>query len=435
MDPTIIGILGFIVLFIILFLGTPIGLGMAVVGFGGTALLMGLPGALHQLGAVPYVNVANFTMAVLPMFILMGEWAHYSGITDGAFTAAHKVFGRLPGGLAMSTIGTCAIFAACTGSSVAGAATMTKVAYPSMRKMNYDPGMALGAIAAGGTLGILIPPSNPMIIYSIMTGTSTGKLFMGGFIPGILLTAMFMLTIYILCKVRPELGPAGEKASLREVWAASKGLWPGLFLAAVVLVGMWGGVFSPSEAGAIGAFVSLLIILLRKGFAIPEIIAGLKGTIKTTAMIFLIIIGAMIFGEFMTLSGIPKLLAELLEGLNLSPTGILIMLMFVYMILGCVMDVMAMMLLTLPIVFPIITAAGIDPVLFGILLTINTEMGLITPPIGMVVFVISGMVKDIPMYKIFKGALPFFLTMVVCLGLIMAFPEIALWLPNTMKHK
>lgn len=434
MDPITIGIIGFIVLFVILFAGAPIGLGMAAVGFGGLCSILGVSGALNELGTVPYANVASFTMAVVPLFILMGEWAHNSGLTEGAFTAAHKALGRLPGGLAMSTIGTCAIFAACTGSSIAGAATMTKVAYPSMRKVNYDPGMALGAIAAGGTLGILIPPSNPMIMYAIMTGTSIGKLFLGGFVPGILLTFMFMLTIYIICKVRPEMGAAGEKASFREVFAASKGLWPGIFLAAVVLVGMWGGVFSPSEAGAIGAFVAFLIILIRKGFAIPEIMNGLKGTLKTTAMIFLIVIGAMLFGEFMTISGIPDFLSMVLKGLGLSPVALLVTLMFIYIILGCLMDSLAMMLLTLPIVFPIITAAGIDPVLFGILLTINIEMGLLTPPIGMVVFVISGLVKEVPMYRIFKGIIPFFATMVVLVAMLIAFPEIALWLPQTMKR-
>ena len=434
MDSITIGIIGFIVLFVLLFAGIPIGLGMAVVAFGGLVSTLGFTGALNELGTVPYANVANFTLAVLPMFILMGEWANNSGLTDGAFTAAHKALGRLPGGLAMSTIATCAIFAACTGCSIAGAAAMTKVAYPSMRKVNYDPGMALGAIAAGGTLGILIPPSNPMIVYAIMTSTSIGKLFLGGLVPGILLTIMFMLTIYIICKVRPEMGAASEKASFREVFAASKGLWPGIFLAAVVLVGMWGGVFSPSEAGAVGAFVAFLIILIRKGFAIPEIINGLKGTLQTTVMIFLIIIGAMLFGDFMTISGIPTLLADLLNGLGLSPTALLVFLMFIYIILGCLLDSLAMMLLTLPIVFPIITAAGIDPVLFGILLTINIEMGLITPPIGMVVFVISGMVKEISMYKIFKGVIPFFATMVVLLAILIAFPEIALWLPQTMKH-
>lgn len=434
MDAITIGIIGFIVMFVLMFMGTPIGIGMAVVGFGGMALIGGVSLALNQLGTVPYANVASFTLAVLPMFILMGEWAHNSGLTEGAFTAAHKALGRLPGGLAMSTIGTCAIFAACTGSSLAGAATMAKVAYPSMRKVNYDPGLSLGAIAAGGTLGILIPPSNPMILYAILTGTSVGKLFLGGFIPGLLLTTMFMLTIYIICKVRPEMGAAGEKASIREVFAASKGLWPGIFLAAVVLVGMWGGVFSPSEAGAIGAFIALLIILLRKGFAIPEIIDGLKGTLQTVTMIFLIVIGAMIFGDFLTLSGLPEVLTGKLQGLSLSPNALLALLMLVYIILGAIMDELAMVLITLPVVFPIVSAAGIDPVLFGILLTIVTQIGLIAPPVGMVVFMLSGIVKEVPLYTIYKGALPFFATMVILIGLVIVFPEIALWLPQTIRR-
>ncbi len=434
MEPMLVGIIGFLVLFVILFAGMPIGLSMALVGFVGWVVLAGFNGAIHQLGTVPFATVASFTLAVLPMFVLMGEWAYSSGLADDAFTAAQKALGRLPGGLAISCIGTSAVFAACTGSSVASAATMARVTLPSMRKYKYNPGLALGTIAAGGTLGILIPPSNPMILYAIITGTSVGKLFMGGFIPGILLSFLFIGTIYVICRARPDMGPIGEKTSLREVLSSVKGLWSGFFLVAVVFVGIWGGVFSPSEAGAIGAFVSLVIIFLKKGFNVPAIVQGLTGTVRTTAMVFIIIIGAMIFGDFMTLSQLPAAMVDFIKYLQLSPTAVLVILMVVYIILGCPLDELAMLLITMPIVFPVIKELGIDPVHFGILFVINSQMGTISPPYGMVVFVLAGMAKEVSMYTIFRGVLPFFVAMLICMGLIIAFPEIALWLPNTMRR-
>jgi len=433
MDPLMIGIIGLIVLFILLFAKMPIGLAMAFVGFTGWWYLAGLNGALHQLGTVPFSSVAKFTLSVLPLFLLMGEWAHISGLTEGVYDTAYKILGRLPGGLAISTIGACSVFAACTGSSFAGAATMVKVALPSMRKYKYDDTLSLASIAAGGTLGILIPPSSPMIVYAIITGTSIGKLFIAGFIPGILLAAMFMVTIYFICKIRPEMGPAGERASLSEMLAAFKNIWPGILLSVIVLIGLWGGVFSPSEAGGFGAFIALLIVLLRKGFAIPLIIDGLRGTVKTTAMIFLIIVGTMIFGNFITLSGLPSALVAFISNLPLSPIGILLVIIFIYIILGCILDALAMVLLTLPIIFPVITFLGIDPVFFGILLTVTIQMALITPPIGMVTFIIAGMVRDVPMYRIFRGIIPFVINMAALIVLLIIFPEIALWLPNTMR--
>ncbi|MGD9393756.1 MAG: TRAP transporter large permease [Dehalococcoidia bacterium] len=428
-----IGLIGFIVLFVILFTGMPIGFCMALIGFAGLVSLVGWSGALLELGLIPFTNVASLTLSILPLFVLMGEWSYESGLADGAYRAIHKALGHLPGGLAMSTVGTCAVFAACTGSSIAGAATMTKVALPSMLKYKYSPDLATGVIAAGGTLGILIPPSAVMIVYGIFTDSSIGKLFIGGVLPGIILASLFMLVIYFWVKINPMKAPVAKRSSLKEVLIASKGLWPGLLLAFLIVFGLWGGVFSPSEAGGIGAGIALLIILIRKGFAFRSIATGLRSTIKTTAMIFTIVIGAMIFNQFMTISGLPAKMVIFLQGLSLSPILVIIILMFIYIILGCVMDSMAMMLLTLPIVFPIISALGIDPILFGILLTINIEMALITPPIGMVVFVISGIVKeDISLYTIFRGIWPFLIAIAVCMGLIISIPNIALWLPNTM---
>jgi tripartite ATP-independent transporter DctM subunit len=271
-----------------------------------------------------------------------------------------------------------------------------------------------------------------MIVYAILTGASIGKLFIGGIFPGIILSSLFMLTIYIITKVKPSMGPPGEKSSLRQVLAESKTLWPALVLIGVVFGGLWGGVFSPSEAGAIGAFISFLIIIGKKGLAVKSIVESLRSTAKTTAMIFVIVIGAMIFGDFMTTSNMPTLLVRFISDYQLSPLMVVFILMCIYVILGALMDELAIMLITIPVIFPAITALGIDPVWFGILFIINQQMGLILPPVGMVVFILAGMIPDVPMYTIYKGILPFALAMFVCIVLVMFFPQIAMWLPNHM---
>jgi tripartite ATP-independent transporter DctM subunit len=372
-------------------------------------------------------------MSVVPLFIVMGHFAFASGVTEDAYDAAHMVLGRLPGGLAMTTIGASAGFAACTGSSLASAATMTKVALPEMLRYKYDHKLATGSIAAGGTLGILIPPSVPMIVYAIITETSVGKLFIAGIIPGILLAVLFMVVIYIMAKAMPPMGgPPAVKFSWRTIPAIAVRVWPAVLLAAIVMGGIWGGVFSPTEAGGMGAFAALVIAAARRKLNKRNFIEALKDTTKTTAMIFVIVIGAMIFGAFMTISGLPAALVTFLGGIQLPSTVILVIILIVYVFLGCIMDTLALTLITLPIIFPLILSLGFDPIWFGILFTINVEMALVTPPIGINVFIISGMAKDIPMYTIFRGVLPFIGAMAVCTGLIIAFPQIALFLPGTM---
>jgi C4-dicarboxylate transporter DctM subunit len=433
MSPELVGFIGFLLMFVFLYMGMPIGFCMAFTGFLGNVVLFGWQGSLLQLGTVPYATVTNFTLCILPLFLLMGELAWSSGLTEGCYSFTYKVLGKLRGGLAMSTIGAAAIFAACTGSSIASAATFTKVSLPEMRKKNYDVGLATGSIAAGGTLGILIPPSSPMIIYSILTGASIGKLFIAGVIPGVLLTFLFMLTIYIITKIKPQMGPAGERATLREIFLEGKSLWPAAVLIGVVLFGLWLGFFSPSEAGGIGAFIAFLILLGRKWRSSPKLLVdGLLSTVRGTAMIFIIIIGAMIFGDFMTTSEMPALLVQFIKDYNLPPLVVIFILMLIYIILGALMDELAVMLITIPVIMPALTHLGINPVWFGILFIINQQMGLILPPVGMNVFVISGMVPDIPMYTIYKGILPFAAAMFVCILLVMFFPQLALWLPGLM---
>ena len=432
MSPEVIGIIGLVFMFILLFAGMPIGLGLAFTGFIGIVFLFDIDGALHQLGLVPFRSAAHYSLSVLPLFILMGHFAFISGITESFYDTAQALLARLRGGLAMSTVAACAGFAACTGSSFAGAATMTKIALPEMKRYKYDMALATGTIAAGGTLGILIPPSNAMIFYSLITNASIGQLFIAGIIPGIILTSLFILIIFLMVKIKPQMAPAQAHVSWSAVRSSLKRVWPGLILIGIVLGGLWGGVFSPSEAGGMGAFAAFIITLVKRGFSPKLFIEGLKETTKTTAMIFTILIGATIFGYFMTASGLPILLVEFIEGLAMPPVAVLVVILLVFVFLGCIMDLAAMTFVVLPIIFPVVKALGFDPVWFGILYVINSEMALITPPIGMNVFVVGGMARDVPMYTIFKGVLPFVLVMAVCTALLIAFPDIVLFLPSTM---
>jgi C4-dicarboxylate transporter, DctM subunit len=432
MSPLLIGGLGLLVLFAILATGLPIGIAMALVGFIGYGIIAGFPAALIQLQAVPYSNVASYTLTIIPLFILMGELAYHSGLISGAYFSAHKWLGQLRGGLAMTTIAGCAGFAAVCGSGMATASTMTSIAYPEMQRYNYDPKLALGAIACGGTLGILIPPSNPMVIYAIFSETSVGKLFMSGFIPGILLAFLMMVTVFIWTRVVPSAGPAGSKTTWKEKIVSIKGIWPVVILAVIVLGGIWGGIMTAMEAAGVGAVATFIIGLALRKLTVKNVTLSLNATIKTTAMIFVVLIGAMIFNYFIVMSGIPNQLAVLIGKLPLPPIAILICILILYFFLGMLMDTMAMTVLTLPIFLPVLHNMGFDLIWFGIIFVIMCEMAMVTPPIGMNVFVISGMVPQVPMYTIFKGIYPFVGAMVLCVSLIIAFPQIALFLSTTM---
>jgi C4-dicarboxylate transporter DctM subunit len=432
MSPISIGVIGLVVLFGFLALGIPIGFAMALVGFAGYAVIAGLPAALTQIGTVPFTTVSSYTLTVLPLFILMGEFAFTSGLVRGAYFAMHKWVGHLPGGLAIATVGASAAFAAVCGSSVASASLMTSVAYSEMKSYQYNPKLALGSIACGGTLGILIPPSNAMILYCIFSDQSVGQLFMAGFLPGILLTLLFIIVVYVTVKIDPTQGPRAREVTWHEKLSAIKDIWPVAILAIFVLGGIWGGVFSPAEAAGAGAFGALVIGLVRRQITKKNVMTSLTNTVKTTAMIFTILIGAMIFNYFIVVAQIPTVLATFVENLALPPMGVLLAVLVVYLILGSLMDTMAMTVLTLPIFVPMLLNLGFDLVWFGIVFVIMCEMALVTPPIGMNVFVVSGMAGDVPMYTIFRGITPFLLAMVLCLALVIAFPQIALFLPHSM---
>lgn len=432
MSPVLIGIIGLAVLFILMALEVPIAFAMALVGFCGFAFISGLEAAVNMVGLVPYTTAASYIFSVLPLFLLMGEFSSVSGLMRDAYRVINKWLGHLPGGLAMATIGGCAGFAAVCGSSVATAATMTRIVLPEMREFNYDPGLATGSLAAGSTLGILIPPSMQFIMYGVIAEQSIGKLFIAGILPGILLSLMFMFTIYIMARIKPNLGPAGTKPGLRLRLLSLKNVWGLALLFVLVLGGIWGGYFTPTEASAVGAFVAFMLIIIRRKLNRRNLLTAFKGAFKTTGMCLGILIGAMIFGYFIAVTTLPMALAEYVSHLPIPPLAILICMLLVYLFLGCLMDALAMILLTMPIFIPVILALGFDPIWFGVVLTLMCETALITPPIGMNVFIIGGMSDDISMYTIFKGVLPFVLCLTVTEAILIAFPKISLFLPDTM---
>jgi tripartite ATP-independent transporter DctM subunit len=432
MDPITIGILSFPVLFIIIAMGMPIGFTMGLVGFFGFAAISGFSAALGQLAIIPYGAVASYTLSVLPLFILMGELAALAGIGSDAFDAAHKWIGHLRGGLAMAVIGACTVFAACVGSSSAGSTVMVYVAYPEMKRFKYDDRLSLGAIAAGGTLGILIPPSTPFIIYSLFADESVGKLFMAGIIPGLILSTLFMIVISLQSYLNPAMGPAMAPSSWRSRFGSLKRAGPAALLILLILGGIWGGFFTPTEAGGIGAAGAFLLALFSGKVTGKKLLFHLANSVKTSAMIFTILIGALIFSYFLTSTNLPFLLAKFVKGLSISPVAIIVLILLVYLILGCLMDTFAMIILTLPIFIPIVKGLGFSPIWFGVLVTVMTELAVLTPPIGMNVFIVSGMVPEVPMYSIFRGIVPFVLAQIILVALLVAFPNIALFLPNAM---
>jgi tripartite ATP-independent transporter DctM subunit len=435
MSPTTVGILGTCAMLALLCVRMPIGIAMALSGAVGIAILNSPTAALHSLGSFPFAQAAEHAFSVIPLFVLMGNFATVSGMGRDLYAAAHAWMGHRRGGLASATVLACAGFAALSGSSVASAATMSKVCLPEMRRYNYDPSLATGVIAAGGTLGILIPPSTVMVLYALLTEQSIGRLLLAGWLPGMLLTGLFILTVMIMCWLKPHWGPPAEPLPLRERWRALRGVWPFLVVVISTIGGIYGGIFTVNEAAAVGALLTLAYAVLRRTLGWPELVAALLDTVRTTALVFMILIGANIFAPFLALSRIPTDLSAWLVGYELSVVAVLLILLVFYILLGTALDGFAMMVLTVPIVLPIILAMKIDPIWFGIFMVIVLEMSLISPPVGMTVFVVKGIAQDVPMSKIWDGILPFWGAMIVCVFLIIAFPKIVTIVPETMMGK
>jgi C4-dicarboxylate transporter DctM subunit len=432
MDPTLLSIGILALLFVLLAAGMPIGFAMGLSAFLGTLLLIDARAALELLGQTAYETPLNYNLSVLPMFVLMGYIAGEARLSESLYRACNAWLGHRRGGLALATIGGCGAFAAICGSSLATAATMAQIALPEMRRYNYDDRLATGSVAAGGTIGILIPPSVIMVIYGLLTETSISRLFLAGFLPGILTVAGFMLTITIMTQIDPRLGPPGGRSSTREKLVALRDVWGAAALFLLVIGGLYMGIFSPTEAASIGAVGALALGILNGSFTRRMLSRSLLDAVKTTATVFTILIGAILFNNFLILASVPSLVSGWITGLPLGKTAILMVIIGMYFILGCLLDSLAMILLTIPIVFPIINALGYDPVWFGIIIVMVVELGLITPPIGMNVFVIKGIARDVPLATIFRAVTPFIVAQVVLILILVAFPQIALWLPSTM---
>ena len=432
MTPTMTGIVGIAILLIILFSRMPIAFGMGLIGFLGFAYLVGVGPALGLLKTVPYSTFASHSLSVIPLFILMGAFAFSAGLSKDLYEAAYKWFGHLRGGLAMATVGACAFFAAISGSSMATAATMGAVALPEMKKYKYDPALATGAVAAGGSMGILIPPSVILIIYGIITEQSIGKLFLAGFVPGVMEAVFYMLVIAIMTRFKPELGPRGPKTNFMEKMKALSKTWEVLTLFIVVIGGIYIGVFTPTEAAGIGAFGAFLFAILKKRLSLKAFKDSLSTSIKTSVMVFTIILGAMLLGYFLTVTRIPFDLAGYVGSLHVNRYVILVLILLTFIVLGCVIETMAIILLTVPIFFPLIVQMGFDPIWFGILVVRATEIGLLTPPVGLNVFVIKGVAPDVPIGTIFKGIFPFLGADLCHVAILIAFPQIVLLIPNMM---
>ena len=433
MTPLTVGLIGLVILFILLFSGMRIGFVMALVGIGGFGYLQGLGAALGIVKIVPYTTFASYDLCIIPLFILMGSFCFFAGISQELYDTVHKWLGQLRGGLAMATVGACASFAAVSGSSLATAATMGTVALPEMKRYKYDPALATGSIAAGGTIGILIPPSVILVLYGILTAQSIGKLFLAGFIPGMLEAVFYMITIHILCRRNPHIGPPGPRTSFIEKIASLKNTWVVLLLFLLVIGGIYLGIFTPTEAAGVGACGAFLFALGRRRLGWQAFRDSLVETGKTTAMIFIIITGAMLLGYFLAVSRLPFELANFVGELPVNRYIILCAILFLYMALGCVMDSLAIMLLITPIFFPLATFLEFDPIWLGILVTRVTEIGMITPPVGINVYVIRGVAKDVPMGTIFRGIMPFLMADICHVALLIAVPQLSLFLPALMK--
>lgn len=434
MNPPLTGLIGLLLLVTLLLMRMPIGLSMAVTGFAGFCSLSTYKAGFALLGLVTYQTASSYTLTVIPLFILMGQFATHARMGADLYQCFYRWIGFLPGGLAMATIAACACFSSVSGSSLATAATMGNVALPEMKRFRYDDRLATGSVAAGGTLGILIPPSTVMVIYGVLTEQPIDKLFISGILPGLLLSGLFVITIVMLTFRNPDLGPPGPRFTLHERLFSLGSMCGLLALFVLVVGGLYTGWFTPTESAGIGAAGALMLSVTRGRLNKGILLQSLAETTLTTAMIFLILIGANIFGYFLALSQIPEWLLQRVSLLGTNRYLVLGTVCAVYIFLGCLMEGLAIMVITMPVVYPVMMNLGFDPIWFGIVVTLFMEMSLITPPVGMNVFLISGVARDVPITLIFQGVLPFFLAMGFCLAILIVMPQVALFLPGTMSR-
>lgn len=432
MDGGTIGLIGIAVLLFLLLVRVPVSFAMFLIGFLGIWQLNGFEAAKSLLASETFTLASSPELIVVPLFILMGNVASVTGMSRKLYDAAYAMIGQIRGGLASATVLACGGFAALSGSSVASALTMGKVSLAQMDRFNYDPRLATGVVAAGGTLGILIPPSTGFVIYAILTEQSIGRLFLAGVLPGILLLTMFVLTVSILCWLKPEYGPPGPKTTLSEKGKSLIGAMPILIVILVTIGGIYGGLFSPVEAAGVGAGLVIVYGALTRTLSFKDLWFSARDSVVTTATVMLILIGAHMINPFLALSHIPDVVGNALTSLELGVFGTLFVILGIYMVLGCFLEGFAMLVLTLPIFFPVTQQLGIDPIWFGVLVVLTLEMGLISPPVGINVFIVKSVAPNVELGQIFRGVMPFWLAMLVTLGILIAFPQLSLLLPDTM---
>ncbi len=412
--------------------GLPIAFAMGLVGFFGLAMVRGWNPALASAGTLMYETGFSYTLSVVPLFILMGNFVSRAGLSHELFRAAYAFIGHWRGGLAMSTIVACAGFGSICGSSIATAATMARVAYPSMRQFGYSDALACGSIAAGGTLGILIPPSVIMVIYALMTEVNIGAMFAAGLLPGVLATALLMVAVAWKSWRDPESGPRGERTAWPERWQALRGVWGVVALFVLVMGGIYGGVFTATEGASIGAFGAFVFALARGALTWRDLVDVLVESARTTAMLFGILIGALIFANFVNFTSMPDDLKNFVAQFQVHPMGVIIAICVIYVLLGTAMEELSMILLTVPVLFPLVVHLGFDPIWFGVLVVVVVEIGLISPPVGMNLFVLRTLLPHVSTLTLYRGVTPFVVADVIRLAILIAFPAIATWLPNLL---
>jgi C4-dicarboxylate transporter, DctM subunit len=433
MDRDLVALLGFVGMFVLMALRVPIGVAMGIAGVCGFAALSGWKAGFNLLANVPLSVVTDYSLSVIPMFILMGAFASRGGMSTELFTAGRAWLGHLRGGLAMASVAACGGFAAINGSSVATAATMAQVALPEMRRAGYHPGLAAGLVAAGGTLGIMIPPSVILVLYGIMTETDIKKLFAAGIIPGLMAVGFYFLVVQVISRIRPDAMPRGEAHTWPERWSSLRSLWAVLLLFLFVLGGIYGGLFTVEEGAGVGAVGTLAIGIARRRLGAAEIKAALIDTLRVSSAIMMIVIGAFLFGYFLTITQFTQKAVDFLVHLPIGAYGVLALVMVGYFILGAIMDELAMILLTVPVVFPAMMQLGFDPVWFGVIVVMAVTFGMICPPVGINVFVINSIARDVTLGRIYRGTMPFIAVDVVRLVILCAFPALSLWLPGYLQ--
>lgn len=434
MSLALVGVIGILVLLFVLFVvGMPVGFAMAIVGFVGYCYVLNFNAGLGLLSTEFWLTFSRYGLTVIPLFIFMGQIAFYSGVNKKLYDAAYQWVGHIRGGIAMATVMACAAFAAICGSNAATAATMTTVALPEMKKFKYEPKLSTGAIACGSTLGVVIPPSVVLIVIGLYTGQSIGKLFYGGVAAGLLLAILLTLTVYLVCVFRPAWGPVGEKTTFKAKIQALPGAVEMLLLFFLVMMGLYFGFFTPAEAGAAGSFFAVIISLVQRRLTWQGFFNAILDTLRVSAMVIMIVAGAVIFGKFLAITRIPFNIADWVAGLPVPDFVVMAIIFVIFIIGGAVMDALALLLITIPVFFPVAESMGHDPIWFGVTITVITTLGAVTPPVGATTYVVAGMARDVPLESVFKGVAYFLPAYILCVILLMAFPGIVTFLPNLVR--